>query len=293
MSGVAWSKFFWADWRSDPAVRMCSLAARGLWIDMLSFIAEADGYLLINGKSPSPATLARLIGTPESDVADALAELEEHAVFSRTGKGVIYCRRIVKAAKKAAIARENGKKSGGATNGKDTGSGVTPPNGPGRVQSPEANSHSQTTPSEQSSATTTPELTRDWPGVGMDDWRANLSALGNGRLDVAKESGLILTSNIIARWRQSGYSYSHDVAPAVQALCQRVKRPITTWSYFDGAVREAYLRRTTIPDLPDFAQGDHHDSKLARNAANAARDDAALELIAARRNGGRGGFSDD
>jgi len=47
-----WLKFFPSDWRADPALRMCSLAARGLWIEMLCLMHEArpHGSLLVNGK---------------------------------------------------------------------------------------------------------------------------------------------------------------------------------------------------------------------------------------------------
>ena len=49
---VAWFKFYPSDWRADPALRMCSIAARGLWMEMLCVMHEATprGSLLINGK---------------------------------------------------------------------------------------------------------------------------------------------------------------------------------------------------------------------------------------------------
>lgn len=36
-----WLKFYPTDWRSDPALKMCSLAARGLWIEMIALMHEA------------------------------------------------------------------------------------------------------------------------------------------------------------------------------------------------------------------------------------------------------------
>jgi hypothetical protein len=37
-------KFWFQDWMRDPALRGCSLAARGLWIDLLAVAtAEGDG----------------------------------------------------------------------------------------------------------------------------------------------------------------------------------------------------------------------------------------------------------
>jgi len=95
---MPWSKFFWSDWRAEPGLRLCSLAARGLWIDMLALIAESPvpGHLVVAGRSPSVDEIARLVGAPAGDVQRCLAELESGAVFSRTGDGVIYCRRMAK-----------------------------------------------------------------------------------------------------------------------------------------------------------------------------------------------------
>jgi hypothetical protein len=80
---LKWGKFYWADWRSDPALRMCGLAARGLWMDMLSIMADAGGYLLINDAAPTTAGLARVIGATIEEVDAGLQELESAGVFSR------------------------------------------------------------------------------------------------------------------------------------------------------------------------------------------------------------------
>jgi hypothetical protein len=44
-------KFYPSDWRSDPMLRLCSLAARGLWMEMMCLMHEAEPYgsLLVNG----------------------------------------------------------------------------------------------------------------------------------------------------------------------------------------------------------------------------------------------------
>jgi len=49
--GNPWMKFYPADWRSDPMLRLCSLAARGLWAEMICLMHEAEPYgsLLVNG----------------------------------------------------------------------------------------------------------------------------------------------------------------------------------------------------------------------------------------------------
>lgn len=109
-----WSKFFWNDWRGDPALRMCSLAAQGLWMQMLCVAAESDpvGYVTIAGHAVDEAGLARLVGETVDVVKTLLAELRHRGVFSVTKGGVIYNRRMVRTEKKARIARENGKMGG-------------------------------------------------------------------------------------------------------------------------------------------------------------------------------------
>lgn len=109
-----WSKWFWADWRSDATLRLCSLSARGLWMEMLCLMAEATprGHLLVNGNAPTDAQLAVLAGAPSDQIADLLAELESAGVFSRTRAGVIYSRRITRDEKRAAHARKIGKSGG-------------------------------------------------------------------------------------------------------------------------------------------------------------------------------------
>ncbi len=98
MSSHRWMKFWPADWQRDPALRMCSLAARGLWIELLSIAHEAQpyGHVLVSGRAPTPRQIAQIVGATERDVIKLLSELEEAGVFSRTAAGVIYSRRMVR-----------------------------------------------------------------------------------------------------------------------------------------------------------------------------------------------------
>lgn len=109
-----WLKWYPADWRADPRLRMCSLAARGLWIEMLGFMHEAEryGFLLIAGIAPSPEEIAVLVGAPAPLVRKALDELETRGVYSRDEDGIIYSRRMVRDKAKAEADRANGKRGG-------------------------------------------------------------------------------------------------------------------------------------------------------------------------------------
>ncbi len=144
-----WMKFWPTDWQSDPALRMCSLAARGLWMEAicLAHAAEPYGHMLVNGKPVTPRQLAVLVGSNAKEIEGLLAELEEAGVFSRTEAGVIYSRRMVrdKAASDAGAAAGKqggnpalkGKRSkadkGGSNGGgypEGLSGGITPPHKP-------------------------------------------------------------------------------------------------------------------------------------------------------------------
>jgi hypothetical protein len=112
VSATTWSKFFWSDWESDEALKMCSPAAQALWMRMLCICAKTDGYLMIRGNVLTASDMATHTGWPLDQVMAWWAELSKWEVFSVDGRGRTYCRRMVKAAKKAQTARENGKNGG-------------------------------------------------------------------------------------------------------------------------------------------------------------------------------------
>jgi hypothetical protein len=100
-------QFYPADWLRDPSLRACSLAARGLWMDMISYMHEARpyGHLTLPSVAEDgckdtlrpilPNILARMVGGSANEVEGLLAELEAAGVFSRTQAGTIFSRRMV------------------------------------------------------------------------------------------------------------------------------------------------------------------------------------------------------
>ena len=98
MTEHRWSKFWWADWMRDPSLRSCSVAARGLWMDMLAiaFDGTPRGHVTIGRNPASAKQLATIAGIPEKQCIALLAELEHAEVFSRTDAGTIYSRRMVR-----------------------------------------------------------------------------------------------------------------------------------------------------------------------------------------------------
>lgn len=104
-----WFKFYPSDWRGESSLRAVSMAARGLWIEMLCLMHESEprGHLLLNGRPVTDAQLASLAGVPV-DIAQALlGELETAGTFSRTRAGVIYSRRMRKDTSVSAKQRAN------------------------------------------------------------------------------------------------------------------------------------------------------------------------------------------
>ena len=89
-------QWYWDDWFSAFDVRLCSLAARGLWIDMLGIMwkAEIRGTLTVNGKQMDNKTLAKITGSSIAEVKILLKELENSKVFSRLEDGTVICRRV-------------------------------------------------------------------------------------------------------------------------------------------------------------------------------------------------------
>jgi hypothetical protein len=124
-----WRKWYPQDWRADAPLRMCSFAARGLWIDLLGLMHESTpvGFLLVNGVPPSLRQLQGLLGGTEKEIKKLLTELGNANVYSVTGKafpadlgkliptglssGILFSRRMVRDEAKALQDRHNG--SGG------------------------------------------------------------------------------------------------------------------------------------------------------------------------------------
>lgn len=104
-----WFKFFPSDWRADQALRMCSVAARGLWLELMCIMHEAEpyGHLVVNGHPVTDTQIASLTGVPLVEVEALLIELESAGVFSRNRNRVIYSRRMTRDERK----RKDGRKS--------------------------------------------------------------------------------------------------------------------------------------------------------------------------------------
>ena len=71
-----WSKFDWDQYESDICLRLCSLAAQGLWMRMLCAMHKATpyGHLVLNGKAMTYDDLAVLTGRPKEEIGPLLMD---------------------------------------------------------------------------------------------------------------------------------------------------------------------------------------------------------------------------
>jgi len=141
-----WSKFFWSDYEADEGLRVCSLAAQGLWMRMLCVMARATpkGELRIATEPCSVRDLARIASESEETVGALLDELRRRGVCSITRAGVIFSRRMRKDAEISRKRAESGAKGGNASLGyKKENRGLLKQNsskGVSKNQAPEARS---------------------------------------------------------------------------------------------------------------------------------------------------------
>ena len=57
----------------------------------------------------------------------------------------------------------------------------------------------------------------------------------------------------LIQWRAEGYDFELDVLPAIADVCSRVSasdKPIVSWHYFTGAIRDRHVSRTPQTERP-------------------------------------------
>lgn len=92
-------QFYPGDWRRDVALQRCSIAARGVWLELMCLMHDGVPYGHLateQGSITDPRVIGRLIGCTPREVTRALEELNRGGVCSVTEAGVLYSRRMVR-----------------------------------------------------------------------------------------------------------------------------------------------------------------------------------------------------
>lgn len=111
-------QFYPGDWLKDANLRRCTHAAKGVWIDILCLMFEADerGVLSTNGVAWSDEDIACAIGGDTATTVGAIQELTFKGVAKRRANGALYSKRMVADENKRKLCSAAGKKGGGNPN---------------------------------------------------------------------------------------------------------------------------------------------------------------------------------
>lgn len=107
--------FYPGDWLKEPSLRRCSHAAKGIYIDILCLMFECSerGVLATDGLAWSDEEIAQAVGGDKTQTLEGLRELVGKRVVSRTDKGAVYSRRMVREEKTRQLCSEAGRRGGG------------------------------------------------------------------------------------------------------------------------------------------------------------------------------------
>lgn len=238
---LPWMKFYVNDHRAEPRLQLCSMAARGLWLEMLClmFVGQPHRYLAQDGRPISAADLARFTGQKVRDVTVWLEELKTNKVFSTSKKG-IYSRRILRDAKKREEDRINGLKGGnplliGIDDNRDN-LGVNPKV---KAQSPEARVQKSNVTDQklesQPRVTVSVPVTVPAPS-NVDELATEVLKLVQADIPVA-EANLIIVAEYTARWRGLGFDQT-TIISSIRSVLARPRDGTKQFSlaYFEKVI---------------------------------------------------------
>lgn len=97
MTKLPYMQFYPSDWLSDPALRSCSIAAKGLWIELLCLMwnsPERGVLRTVSGHKMDPKRISKSVGLRTFQCQKLITELQENGVLSLTEDGAICSRRM-------------------------------------------------------------------------------------------------------------------------------------------------------------------------------------------------------
>ena len=240
-------KFYPRDWRGDQALRAVSIGARGLWMECLCIMHEAEpyGHLLLNGEIPGDDALARMTGTSVDELREHLAELRQAGVLSVSRKGVITSRRMIKDFSKAqkGSSAVNKRWSQTAENKQET---DVPNRSPNRVPTPSPNTQKPEARVQSTEDASLRSASAQRGRAEIDRIEAECRTAAGLTNDASP--GLLDLSPILTAIDR-GWSLETDILPALSAAAGRGKRG-RTWSYYLPAMQDAKARNDAIQHKP-------------------------------------------
>lgn len=233
MTTIFYSKFIWADWLLDQALRRCSPEARGLWLDMLALSVRSEPVgVLADGDTPlTAADIARAAGVRKDRAARVIAELETNGVFSRDDRGRIFSRRIVR----EHLARQRNKANGSCGgNPQLSAKDGEKPDNPHKL---EVKSQESEVTSQQSSRAA-PSASPQAPLIRAAE------AMGTTLDALHRKPSWLVFGHTFQTWVEEGCDGERDIWPTLARLAAKRQGKIpASPAYFTPAVHEARDKR--------------------------------------------------
>lgn len=241
MTTIFYSKFIWADWLLDQALRRCSPAARALWIDMLALSVRAEpvGVLADGNAELTAADVARAAGMNKKSAARLIGELERNGVFSRDERGRIYSRRLVREHRARQCNKANGSRGG---NPQLAAKNAAAPVNPLKLEV--KSQESEATSQQLEPRRAAPAASQVAPIVRAAE------AMGTSLDAFHKKPAWLAFGYTFATWVQDGCDAERDVWPVLSALSAKLGAIPQSPAYFGDAVREARDRRLGVAAKP-------------------------------------------
>lgn len=111
---LRWFRFCPTEYVADTNLMSCSLAAQGLWMQLICMMTQSERYgvLMLHGKPTDLGDLARLLRVKVRIVAPLMAELDRQGVYSIDPDGYVFSRRMVREYSQDQADRVFGKQGG-------------------------------------------------------------------------------------------------------------------------------------------------------------------------------------
>jgi hypothetical protein len=107
-------QFYAMDWLTDPALRLCDPATRGVWIDLLCymFLSSEPGFLIVNGNPLNEDTIRKFTGLDLKTFSKVFSELTDFGILRKDERDIYYSKRMVEDERLREFRRESGKLGG-------------------------------------------------------------------------------------------------------------------------------------------------------------------------------------